>query len=235
MNPNQINPNNRGFAVAALVCGILSVATACCYLSIPFGAMGILFYCLNRRKGRPVDTMTQIGLAVMGALVCVALSEGITDGVVKPLVERWRPNNDPILKYSIQVVGNLRGSGYSFFSAHAANTMSIAMFFSLLMRGKRLAIALFSWSLLNCWTRLYLGMHYPSDILCGLLVGAVIGVVCYIGYLKLYYKVSPHITYISDQYTPTGYDHDDIDKILCILAFTLVYAFLRAIVMAGGV
>ena len=89
--------------------------------------------------------------------------------------------------------------------------------------------------LLNCWTRLYLGMHYPSDILCGLLVGAVIGVVCYIGYLKLYYKVSPHITYISDQYTPTGYDHDDIDKILCILAFTLVYAFLRAIVMAGGV
>ena len=166
--------------------------------------------------------MAQIGLAVMGALVCVALSEGITDGVVKPLVERWRPNNDPILKYTIQVVGNLRGSGYSFFSAHAANTMSIAMFFSLLMRGKRLAIALFSWSLLNCWTRLYLGMHYPSDILCGLLVGAVIGVVGYIGYLKLYY-------------TPTGYDHDDIDKILCILAFTLVYAFLRAIVMAGGV
>ena len=113
--------------------------------------------------------------------------------------------------------------------------MSIAMFFSLLMRGKRLAIALFSWSLINCWTRLYLGMHYPSDILCGLLVGAAIGVVSYIGYLKLYYKVSPHITYISDQYTPTGYDHDDIDKILCILAFTLVYAFLRAIVMAGGV
>lgn len=190
-----------------------------------------LFYIIVRNN----ETMAQIGLAVMGALVCVALSEGITDGVVKPLVERWRPNNDPILKYSIQVVGNLRGSGYSFFSAHAANTMSIAMFFSLLMRGKRLAIALFSWSLLNCWTRLYLGMHYPSDILCGLLVGAVIGVACYIGYLKLYYKVSPHITYISDQYTSTGYDHDDIDKILCILAFTLVYAFLRAIVMAGGV
>ena len=180
-----------------------------------------LFYIIVRNN----ETMAQIGLAVMGALVCVALSEGITDGVVKPLVERWRPNNDPILKYSIQVVGNLRGSGYSFFSAHAANTMSIAMFF----------IALFSWALLNCWTRLYLGMHYPSDILCGLLVGAVIGVVGYIGYLKLYYKVSPHITYISDQYTPTGYDHDDIDKILCILAFTLVYAFLRAIVMAGGV
>ena len=98
----------------------------------------ILFYIIVRNN----ETMAQIGLAVMGALVCVALSEGITDGVVKPLVERWRPNNDPILKYTIQVVGNLRGSGYSFFSAHAANTMSIAMFFSLLMRGKRLAIAL---------------------------------------------------------------------------------------------
>ena len=77
-----------------------------------------LFYIIMRNN----ETMAQIGLAVLGAAVCVALSEGITDGVVKPLVARWRPNNDPILKYSIQVVGNLRGSGYSFLSAHAANT-----------------------------------------------------------------------------------------------------------------
>ena len=167
--------------------------------------------------------------AVESAAVSFSLENSFSREKTKALAQHQ------LVKYSIQAVGNLRGSGYSFFSAHAANTMSIAMFFSLLMRGKRLAIALFSWSLLNCWTRLYLGMHYPSDILCGLLVGAVIGFVCYIGYLKLYYKVSPHITYISDQYTPTGYDHGDIDKILCILAFTLVYAFLRAIVMAGGV
>lgn len=46
-----------------------------------------LFYIIVRNN----ETMAQIGLAVMGALVCVALSEGITDGVVKPLVERWRP------------------------------------------------------------------------------------------------------------------------------------------------
>ena len=101
-----------------------------------------LFYIVVRNN----ETMAQIGLAVLGALVCVAISESITDGVVKPLVARWRPNNDPVVKYTIQVVGNLRGSGYSFFSAHAANTMSLAVFCSLLMRSKPLTIALGAWS-----------------------------------------------------------------------------------------
>lgn len=186
-----------------------------------------LFYIVIRNN----ETMAQIALAVMGALVCVALTEAITDGIVKPLVARWRPNNDPVLKYTIQVVGSLRGKGYSFFSAHAANTMVIAVFFSLLIRSKRLAVALVAWSLINCWTRLYLGMHYPSDILCGLLLGTVIAVVGYLLYLRLYYRVSPRINYVSNQYTRTGYDHDDIDIVLCILAFTFVYAVLKALIM----
>ena len=186
-----------------------------------------LFYIVIRNN----ETMAQIALAVMGALVCVALTEAITDGIVKPLVARWRPNNDPVLKYTIQVVGSLRGKGYSFFSAHAANTMVIAVFFSLLIRSKRLAVALVAWSLINCWTRLYLGMHYPSDILCGQLLGTVIAVVGYLLYLRLYYRVSPRITYVSNQYTRTGYDHDDIDIVLCILAFTFVYAVLKALIM----
>lgn len=190
-----------------------------------------IFYIIIRNN----ETMAQICLAVICALICVSLADGITDGIVKPYVARWRPNNDPVIKYTIQVVGNLRGSGYSFFSAHAANTMSLAVFFSLLMRSKRLALFLVGWSLVNCWTRLYLGMHYPSDILCGLAAGLVIGSLVYFVYYKIYHKIAPNITYISNQYTSTGYDHDDIDLILCVLVLTLVYAVLRALVQISYV
>ncbi len=180
----------------------------------------VLFYIIVRNN----ETMLQIGLAVLAALVCVAIASSVTDAVVKPLVARWRPNNDPLLKYTFDVVDGIRGKGYSFFSAHAANTMSLAVFFALLMRSRVLTMALIVWSLVNGWTRVYLGMHYPSDVLCGMLFGAVVGWGVYFVYRKAYRAVSPDITYISSQYTSTGYDHADISKVLCVLVFTLVYA-----------
>lgn len=97
-----------------------------------------------------------------------------------------------------------------------------------------MTITMVAWSLLNCWTRLYLGVHYPSDILCGLLLGAVVGFLVYIFYYKMYYKISPKIKYISNQYTSTGYDYADLDMCLCILMFTLVYVFVHACVMTGS-
>ena len=180
----------------------------------------ILFYIIVRNN----ETMVQIGLAVLGALLCVAIASSVTDAVVKPFVARWHPNNDPLLKYTFDVVDGIRGKGYSFFSAHAANTMSLAVYFALLMRSRVLTMALLVWSIVNGWTRIYLGMHYPSDVLCGMLFGAIVGWGVYVAYRRAYRAVSPSITYISSQYTSTGYDHADISKVLCVLVFTLVYA-----------
>ena len=185
----------------------------------------VLFYIVMRNN----ETMMQITLAVMGALVCVALADGITDGIVKPLVARWRPNNDPLLKYTFHVMDGMRGKGFSFFSAHAANTMSVAVFLSLMTRSTKLSVTLVAWSLINCWTRLYLAMHYPSDILCGLLCGAAVGVLVYMLYLRLYRAVSPHIKYISDQYTSTGYEHADINMAVIVMLLTLIYSVLRGL------
>lgn len=143
--------------------------------------------------------------------------------------------NDPTFKYMVQVVDDIRPKGYSFCSAHAANTMSLAVFFSLLIRSKMLTITLVIWSLINCWTRLYLGVHYPSDILCGMIIGIIVGILVYLLYYKIYLRISPKINYISNQYTSTGYDHDDIDKAMVILMLTLVYVVTRSVVMAGFV
>lgn len=189
----------------------------------------MLFFVVIRNN----ETMGQIALVVGSAIFCVLFADGLVDGIIKQLAERWRPSNDPTFKYMVQVVDDIRLKGYSFCSAHAANTMSLAVFFSLLVRSKLLTITLVTWSLINCWTRLYLGVHYPSDILCGMIIGIIVGILVYLLYYKIYLRISPKINYISNQYTSTGYDHDDIDKVMVILMFTLVYVVTRGVIMAG--
>lgn len=191
----------------------------------------MLFFVVMRNN----ETMGQIALVVGSAIFCVLFADGLVDGIIKQLAERWRPSNDPTFKYMVQVVDDIRPKGYSFCSAHAANTMSLAVFFSLLIRSKMLTITLVIWSLINCWTRLYLGVHYPSDILCGMIIGIIVGILVYLLYYKIYLRISPKINYISNQYTSTGYDYDDIDKAMVILMLTLVYVVTRSVVMAGFV
>lgn len=191
----------------------------------------MLFFVVMRNN----ETMGQIAMVVGSAIFCVLFADGLVDGIIKQLAERWRPSNDPTFKYMVQVVDDIRLKGYSFCSAHAANTMSLAVFFSLLIRSKMLTITLAIWSLINCWTRLYLGVHYPSDILCGMIIGIIVGILVYLLYYKIYRRISPKINYISNQYTSTGYDHDDIDKAMVILMLTLVYVVTRSVVMAGFV
>lgn len=130
-----------------------------------------LFYIVIKNN----DTMEQIGLTVGCALLCVLLADGLADGIVKPLVARLRPLNDPFIRHTIDVVAGTSDRQFSFFSAHAANTFSLAVFFSLLFKRKSVTLLMVFWSLLNCWTRLYLGMHYPSDIVVGLLWGGIVG------------------------------------------------------------
>lgn len=187
----------------------------------------VLFIVVMRNN----ETMSQIALVVGSAFLCILFADGFADGIIKPLAERWRPSNDPLVKYSVQVVDNLRMKDYSFCSAHAANTMSLAVFFSLLIRSRMISITMVTWSLVNCWTRLYLGVHYPLDVLTGIVLGGVVGFLVYLFYHRMYRRISPEIKYISNQYTSTGYDHDDIDMIMTVLMVVLVYVVIRALCM----
>lgn len=167
------------------------------------------------------ETMSQIMLVVGCAALCILFADGVADGLVKPLVGRPRPCNDPLLKYAVDIAGNYRVSGFSFFSAHAANTMSIAVFFTLLVRNRTFTAAMLLWSLLNGWTRLYLGFHYPGDVLCGFLWGAVSGCLAYLLFYKVYLRISPKLNYISTQYTRTGYSKNDIDMVIAVMVLTV--------------
>jgi undecaprenyl-diphosphatase len=175
------------------------------------------------------ETMAQIALIVGCSLLCIILAGGLTDFVVKPLVARWRPANDPFFKYAVDVVANHRSSDYGFFSAHAANTMSLAVFFSFLVRDRLLGFTLVVWSLINCWTRLFLGLHYPFDILFGILWGIVAGSLSYLVFHHIYFKISPRLNYISSQYSSTGYSKTDIDMVVAVFVLTLAVVMLCAV------
>ena len=170
----------------------------------------VLFIVVMRNN----ETMSQIALVVGSAFLCILFA---------------------LVKYSVQVVDNLRMKDYSFCSAHAANTMSLAVFFSLLIRSRMITITMVIWSLVNCWTRLYLGVHYPLDVLTGILLGCVVGFLVYLFYHRMYRRISPEIKYISNQYTSTGYDHDDIDMIMTVVMVVLVYVVIRALCMMTAV
>ena len=78
----------------------------------------VLFIIVMRNN----ETIGQIGLIVGCAFLCILFADGIAEGIIKPLAARWRPSNDPLVKYSVQIVDNLRLKDYSFCSAHAANS-----------------------------------------------------------------------------------------------------------------
>ena len=161
-----------------------------------------LFYIVIKNN----ETMGQIVLAVSGCLLAVVLAGGVDNLLVKAWIARLRPCNNPEIKYLINTIVWVGKEQYSFFSAHAANTFAIATFFSCLVRSRSLNIALFLWAFTNGFTRIYLGVHYPSDVLVGTLWGIICGLVAYTSYHYIYFRSNPHVDYVSGQFTSTGYN-----------------------------
>ena len=175
-----------------------------------------LFYLVMKNN----DTMRQIMLIVGSIILCIILTGGIDDIFIKPWIGRVRPCNDPDINAHLNLITGQVESGFSFFSAHAANTMSLAVFLCLLIKDSIFKIVMIGWSLLNGWSRLYLGVHFPSDVLFGFLYGAVIGIIIFSFYKRFYSEMSFQTTYISSQYTSSGYERKDIDVVLVVFLLT---------------
>ena len=184
-----------------------------------------LFYIVVKNH----NTVQRIAIIVGCAGLCILFAGAVDDLIVKPTVARWRPTHDPVIGTLVDVVDGYRGGKYGFFSAHACNTFSIAIFFCWLVRSKVLSFTLVLWSFVNCWTRLYLGVHFPGDILVGLTWGFTVGTSVYFFYLRVLRKMHvEEVRHISADYTDGGFDRSTCDVPVAVFYFTLVTALLIA-------
>ena len=131
-------------------------------------------------------TWRQSLLLVCAVGVLFILSDFAIASTLKPLVGRLRPSHTPGLMEQLDFYNDYRGGRYGFPSNHASNGFAVATLLTLLFRQRLLTATAFLWAAGSCYSRLYLGVHYPTDILVGSLLGVAIGLFVYWGYRRVY-------------------------------------------------
>ncbi len=114
---------------------------------------------------------------IIGALVTVALTDSISSKIIKPFFARPRPCMDPEFSAQVKLVASYCGGNGSFTSSHASNHFGLAMFFFITMQhlSPKLINLFFVWAALVCFAQIYVGVHYPSDIIGGAVLGILTG------------------------------------------------------------
>lgn len=118
---------------------------------------------------------------ILAVALLITLTDQISVQLFKENFHRLRPCHEPALEGLVRILNGHCGGSYGFISSHACNTAGVAVFSGLILRKrfKWLLPAMLSWSLLISYSRIYLGVHYPGDIVAGFLVGAIIGFLIY--------------------------------------------------------
>lgn len=163
----------------------------------------------------------------------VTLADQTSSGICKPLFERYRPTKDPEFMNMVNTVNCYRAGGlYGFISSHAANTFAVAMFISLLVRNAKLSFMMFLWAFIPTYSRVYLGVHYPGDILFGIIDGLLSGSVVYLLYKFISNKYFFKSRLISAQYTTSGYDVKSINVVVLVLLLTYFFAIVYGMILS---
>ena len=157
---------------------------------------------IEEKRTLHIFLIVLLGVACIG--IAAGLSDFITSGLLKKTICRPRPTHSEIADL-LHIVRGYTGGHYGFPSSHAANTCAVATSFMLIMNYLKqlpnrltvpdiknlvaiktantvLILFVIVYVVLNCYSRMYLGVHYPLDILCGGLIGILIGWICALGY-----------------------------------------------------
>ena len=114
---------------------------------------------------------------VIGVVVLITCSDQLSSHVFKPVFHRFRPCHDPLIQDLVHLPNGHCGGQYGFISSHACNTFALASFITLIMKKfyKKIGLLMFIWAALVSYSRIYMGVHFPGDVLCGAAVGMILG------------------------------------------------------------
>ncbi len=132
----------------------------------------ILLYLIFKKVG-----VKQTLYLLVFIIVLITISDQFTN-LVKETFQRLRPCSDPNINSLIRVVKP--SETFSFFSGHASNSMAVSSFLYFILKDKfKYFGLLFLWPLIFAYSRIYLGLHYPTDIICGYIHGFILGFLFY--------------------------------------------------------
>jgi undecaprenyl-diphosphatase len=139
----------------------------------------------------------QSWLLILLIFPLIVISDQLSSEIIKPLVHRLRPSHEPGLENLLHYVNSYHGGPYGFVSSHACNFFAVATYLTLTASKKIrwLPLIMFPVVLLVIYSRAYLGVHYPSDIAAGGLLGIFLGWLT----AKIYYRFCSTVKKIKDE------------------------------------
>ncbi len=111
--------------------------------------------------------------------ILILLCDQISSSIFKVYFERLRPSREPLLRDIVHIINHNRGGMFGFVSSHATNSFGLAMFLSLVFRNKWFNTIIFIWAIIFSYSRIYLGLHYPGDIIGGAILGLSLAGIVY--------------------------------------------------------
>lgn len=116
---------------------------------------------------------------ILALVLCIVLADQTASGLLKDWVQRPRPSREPVLDGLVHLVNGRKAGLYGFASSHAANSFAFALLSTLIFRHRFYGYTVFAWAILNSYSRIYLGVHYPGDILAGIIIGLISALIMY--------------------------------------------------------
>lgn len=116
---------------------------------------------------------------LIGIGITITITDQLISGFMKGFFERYRPSRDPELTDLVHTVNDYRGGKYGFASSHSGNAFALAMFIYLSFKEYKWVGLMFVWAAIVAYSRIYLGVHFPGDILVGGIIGVVAALVLF--------------------------------------------------------
>lgn len=127
-------------------------------------------------------------LTIVMAVAVIAFADQISVNLFKNIFLRFRPCHNLDIQNMIHLVNNHCGGQYGFVSSHAANAFGFAIFSALVIQKRNISLALIFWAILVSYSRIYLGVHYPADIIGGAVLGIISAYLVFFLYRKILTK-----------------------------------------------